>query len=365
MSVLTLIETVDQYRKENPSATKQTIAAAIARNLGLTKHRSVYASRDFAVRFSSASGKSFSNVVTSLSALKPFDDRPFVIVLLRPTTTEYLLANTTFLRKISHSSHQLRMDNVRGSFLGHDIMRDVNGIENDPSNFEVLFAAHQEFTWEENLARLVEATGNIVGTGQKFAPNPQQAENILRAPAIARELSARYKYQELKADLDQIVKEKHDKILELGRIDNVNVRGNQIEQLITGGINEHKLADIVRETGGIEISLEIKTKLMDRTSSPKAYNIDKALSTLAKGNSAIAFCFIGIALQAGKVTSSTVSILDKTIIGATRIQFHWAGRNSRGVTQLAGDFGQVFSPNYKEEIDEELARRFLQRLLDL
>jgi len=40
------------------------------------------------------------------------------------------MANTTFLKKISHSSHQLRVDNVRGSFLGHDIMREYEGIEN-------------------------------------------------------------------------------------------------------------------------------------------------------------------------------------------------------------------------------------------
>jgi len=31
-------------------------------------------------------------------------------------------SNTTFLKKISHSSHELRTDNIKGSFNGSDIM---------------------------------------------------------------------------------------------------------------------------------------------------------------------------------------------------------------------------------------------------
>jgi hypothetical protein len=37
---------------------------------------------------------------------------------VRPKDVEFLLANATFLKKISHSSHQLRIDNVKGSFSG-------------------------------------------------------------------------------------------------------------------------------------------------------------------------------------------------------------------------------------------------------
>src|ERR1700737_1738658 len=42
----------------------------------------------------------------------------FIGVVLRPTGLELLLSNSTFLTKISHSSQQLRTDNIRGSFLG-------------------------------------------------------------------------------------------------------------------------------------------------------------------------------------------------------------------------------------------------------
>jgi len=34
------------------------------------------------------------------------------------------------------------------------------------------------------------------------------------------------------------------------------------------------------------------------------------------------------------------------IISATRVQTHWAGRASRGVTQLTGDMTRIFDPSY-------------------
>ena len=45
-------------------------------------------------------------------------------------TRDLTLANTTFLHKISHSSQDLRVDNIKGSFNGHDIMREFEGVCN-------------------------------------------------------------------------------------------------------------------------------------------------------------------------------------------------------------------------------------------
>lgn len=360
------LEFIREFRVRNPTASKQQIAAATAQAFGLTKRRSVYVGEGFAIRFSTASGASFSNVVLSLSALRNYDDGPFVVAIIRPDTTEFLLANTTFLKKISHSSHQLRVGNVRGSFLGHDILRQYEGIDNRPENFGELFTLHQEFTWEENLERLVDATGQIVGTRRRFSPTPAQHEAVLRSPSLAASLLGDPEYLRLKQELATIVSERSSLILEHGHIDNVNQRGNLIEQAITGGINAHGLADMVRHLSSrVTLQLEIKTKLMDRSSSPKAYNIDKALEMLSRGDAIIAFCFVGVHRTAARVTSSTVSIFDQTILEATRIQFHWAGRNSRGVTQLTGNFVRVFDPGYAEAIDTAAAEQFLQRLLDL
>lgn len=213
---------------------------------------------------------------------------------------------------------------------------------------------------------MVEVTGQIVGTGKRFSPTAPQREAILRSPNLAASLIEHPDYVHLKHELAAIVKEKSSQILGLAGIDNVNLRGNRVEQVITGDINAHNLSDMVRHLAGkVAIQLEIKTKLMDRASSPKAYNIDKALAALARGDTVIAFCFVGIHVGTGNVTSSTVSIFDRVVLAATRVQFHWAGRNSRGVTQLTGDFSRVFSPDHQEQIDLDAAMRFLKELMDL
>src|SRR3954452_3971116 len=87
-----------RYRAEHPDAQKDEIAAAAAERFVLKLARKIYVGRDFAIRFSHASGALFSNVVLSLSALRPFDDRPFVVCVVRPSTVEFLLANTTLLK---------------------------------------------------------------------------------------------------------------------------------------------------------------------------------------------------------------------------------------------------------------------------
>jgi len=313
-----------------------------------------------------ATGTSFSNVVLSLSALQKFDSLPFIVVVLRPDSAEFLLANTTFLNKISHSSHELRVNNVRGSFLGHDIVREYDGIRNVPDNFQELFARHQEFSWSENLERLVETTNAIVGVGSRYEPTDLEREVILDAPCLAEHVICLPSYVAVKRELDQIVQERSGQILEYGRIDNVNQRGNLIEQTITGGINEHNLADMVRMVeGGVTLDVEIKTKLLDRASSPKAYNIDKALQTLARPKTLITFFFVGVDLSRGAVQTSLVSIFDSLVLGATRVQFHWAGRNSRGVTQLTGDLSFLFDRTFREQIDIGAAQQFLLGLLDL
>ena len=76
--------------------------------------------------------------------------------------------------KISHSSQALRQDNIRGSFNGSDIMRNFEGVENIPENFESLFHSHENYTFEENLVRLVEATNQIAPTGSRFMPSAKQ-----------------------------------------------------------------------------------------------------------------------------------------------------------------------------------------------
>src|SRR5207248_1746741 len=125
----------------------------------------------------------------------------------RAQGVEFLLANSTFLKKVSHSSQQLRVDNVKGTFLGHDIIRVYESLENRPENFAELFDIHAQFTWEDNLARLVETTTSIVATGVRFEPSADQKKNILDAPETAALLSRNAEYAQFANDLTQIVNE--------------------------------------------------------------------------------------------------------------------------------------------------------------
>lgn len=356
---------VSVFCAENPRSSKAAVAAAAADAFGLTRERSLYVGTTFSVRFSVASGAGLSNTILSLSALRPHDARPFVVCALRAVGPEFLLANTTFLRKVSHSSRELALDNIRGSFNGSDIIREIDGVKNEPRNFAALFALHSAFTWDENLARLVEATGNIVGTGRRFPVGEAERALILAAPEVAARLSEHDEYLEVGRRLTAALLARQDDVLAAGAIDNVNLRGNRIEQLLTDAGHFHRIDDIVFTLKiGAKVVVDIKTKVLTLQASPKAYNIDKYLALLAQGSTVMSFFFVGLDLPRQSVASCFVSTLDRTILEATKVQHHWAGRNSRGVTQLAGSL-PIFEPGFKETIDVERARARLQAFIDI
>jgi len=168
---------------------KTKLAALVKEKFALTKDRAVFYNSEFAIRFSKANSTNFSNTVLGLSALQKYDDRLFIVCLVLPKENILLLANSTFLKKISHTSQALRVDNIRGSFNGSDIFRAFNDIANAPENFEELFAIHQALTFEENLVRLVEATNQIAPTGWKFAISKANRISILNAPSRAKKFS--------------------------------------------------------------------------------------------------------------------------------------------------------------------------------
>lgn len=137
-------------------------------------------------------------------------------------------------------------------------------------------------------------------------------------------------------------------------------------RLITSAGNFHSLEDISRTlTIGTEVKVDIKTKILTLTSSPKGYNIDKVLKELASGKTAFSFFFVGINVEERYVVTCLVSILDETLLNATRVQYHWAGRNSRGVTQLTGNLSRILDPTFSEMIDVKQAQEFLRCLIDI
>lgn len=373
-------------KQNNGINDKAKLAAIVADKLQLIKDRSVYYCNDFALRFSSSANQNFGNTVLSLSNLQKVDDRPFIVCLVTPNHNYTYLANTTFLKKISHSSQELRTNNIRGSFNGSDIMHEFEGIKNVPGNIERLFNIHAGLGFEGNLTRLVEATNNISPSGNKFEPSVSQKKIILLAPARAANFVKSHDALLLKNELDAKVENFKNEILLAALIENVNVRGRIIEYLIAGeddclrdeiisalknrkkGIppfkTENSLGDFTKEFKEYFTETDVKTKIMILDSNPKAYNLDKVLEFLASERSVFMFYFVGVV--PGKIVNTVlVSMFQKQLLNTTILLKHWAGRNSRGVSQFEGSTISQLILSPETEINEDNSNRFLQKILAL
>lgn len=376
---------VDEVEEIEPGTPKSDFIEKVQYSFNLTRDRSVYSCEDFAVRFCTSKTESFSNTVLSLSALRKYDSKPFIVVLCTPRSTHLYLANSTFIKKVSHSSRDLRVNNIKGSFNGSDIMKQYGDLTNEPRNFSKLFAIHQEFSWEENLERLVEATNGIVPHKRKFEFESQEQISILmEAPYRALNFyNSRY-FADLEQDLTNRTDRVADIITVASLIENVNLRGRVIEELITTDDpkiissirtalrhgerlqikTDQKLGDYHKEYRGYITETDIKTKVLFLQSAPKAFNIDKMLQFLSTPNSVYLFFLVGITSN-DQIRTKLVSVFEAFLAKTAQKQHHWAGRNSRGVVQFNGKvLDEILeSKDFNHEIDLDIARKYIEELL--
>lgn len=366
-------------------ADKNCLAGITQQKFSLIMDRSVYYCVDFAIRFSSSNTSNMSNTVLSLSALQKFDDRPFIVCIVTPTKNHLLLANATFLSKISHSSQQLRNDNIRGSFNGSDIMRCLGGIDNSPENFSELFDIHVGLAFDDNLSRLVEKTNNIVPTGRRFHPSTDEERIIYDAPVRAKKFTASVDYIDLKTDLVNRTSAFSSEIAIAAFIENVNIRGRIIEYLISSdeltlkqqlvdSLHNKKpfpsfktsdnLGDYSKTYIDFDTQTDIKTKVLFFDGNPKAYNVDKLLSFLSKDRSVYMVFLVGIG-KTGGIQMELCSIFQKQLLDSTVVLNHWAGRNSRGVTQFKGKALVDILTSMNSVINVDEAKVFIKTMLDL
>lgn len=309
---------------------KARLASIVADAHGLIRDRSVYYCNEYAIRYSSSASLNFGNTVLSLSNLRKYDDRPFFVCLVTPDRNHCLIANTTFIKKISHSSQALRINNIRGSFNGSDIVREFEGISNVAENIQRLYAIHAEIGFDGNLARLVEATNDISPTGSKYDVGDDALAMIQNAPERAARFVASDDCDTLKSDLDSCVETYKHEVLLAALIENTNVRGRVIEYLIAGedeslrqqliaalkaeGKNlprlktENRLGDYHRSFEQFDTETDVKTKILILNSNPKAYNLDKMLEFLSKEKSVFMFYFIGV--DPGKIVDTVLNAIN-------------------------------------------------------
>lgn len=378
------IQSLVRFIKFNDGiASKEQLSSLVKGQFHLIRDRSVFYCKDYAIRFCSSKNKNFGNTVLSLSTLQKYDSRPFFVVLVTPKKNFMMLANTTFLKKISHSSQELRIDNIKGSFNGSDIDREFNERLNEPDNFNYLFTTHENYSFEENLERLVNSTNDIHPTGSKFCPTKREEQNILESISRAENFLKSKEYKELNDDLSSRVAKVSSEIAIASFIDNVNLRGRIIEYLITAEgdlkaalieslrtgnplpelFTADKLGDYEREFEEYITATDIKTKILFLSSNPKGYNIDKLLSFLSNERSV--YMIYVVAVDKNKdISTRLCSMYNRQLLSGTRVIKHWAGRNSRGVTQYDGHSLEEIVSNFDCTIDSEQSERYIRELLD-
>ena len=376
---------LEHLAKLDGNGNKVFVQNSIVKEFSLVKDRSVYYCDEFALRLSYSSTGSFSNTVLSLSKLQKFDHIPFLVVLVTARENKVYLANTTFLRKVSHSSQALTMYNIKGSFNGSDILKFYEDIKNSRDNIEELFAFHQEFDFNENLTRLVEATNNIVPSGSKFEITEKKEALIRDSVQRAESFCQSDSFRILKNELDERVNKYANEIMVASHIENVNIRGRLIEYLVTEEdddlkaslVNEikveysklpkfstaNRLGDFSRNFDSVKTETDVKTKIVILNSNPKAYNIDKFLKFVSLEGTVFLFYFIGID-EKSIVNTLLISVYQTNLLKGTVQLMHWSGRNSRGVTQFMGKVINDLLVTPKQDINAELADEFLTALIN-
>ena len=240
-----------------------------------------------------------------------------------------MLANTTFLIKLSHSSQNFTADNIKGSFNGTDIMPEYQGLSNIPENFEALFALHSEISFQGNLPRLVENTQGINGRIEKLDVTALMESAIMKSPRRAVEFLHSDDYLDLRADLDGRVQSAKDAIIKAAQLANVNIRGRVIEYLITctdpaskAGIiralennlpppqflTEDRLGDYSKSYPSYDTETDIKTKILFLHGNPKGFNIDKLLKFLSEPKSVYLIYVLGIGSR--DIFTRLISVFD-------------------------------------------------------
>lgn len=361
-----IIRWIIQQKQSNASITKRDVTNLLLENCDVKQKRSVISNVGYSFRVCEVNVESFSNVVLSLSTLLKYDHLPFIVCAVTPETVFFRLANTTFLKKISHSSQNLKPDHIRGSFLGTDIITEYNSIKNTPNNFIQLFSLHQRHDRRENLIRLSNETNRIKSTTAKFVVTRSARRTILQAPRRFSKMVSAPEWSQIEEKYKRKINSKRPIIFELASIENNKIRGREIEKVITSSQIKHDIGDLEFTLSDNTILIvDIKSKLKHLSSAPKAYNIDKFLELLTDRTKGFAFLFVAIDLEKEVIETRLVQPFDPIVIDATRVQPHWAGRGSRGATQLTTKVNTVFDKNFHQTVDQTAAVSMLTRFIEL
>jgi len=192
LSLNDLVAFLEDWRRRHPTGGKDALVRDSETRFRLGRDGALRVGQHFALRINeNTQSEKFPHAVVAIRKIVKYDHLPVVACLLTPTGQRLLLANTSFVRKVSHSSHRMRRVCLRGSILGNDIMSRCCGIPNSPENFQQLWSIHEQSDREANLDRIVEGTIGGRRHQSRWKPDAAEREAILAAPKLARNLAAR------------------------------------------------------------------------------------------------------------------------------------------------------------------------------
>lgn len=358
-----LIEILTFFSSDDVQAItdKKELSNLLTGRFNVKQHRSLFIVDDsIAIRFSHSktAKNTSSNTVLAIKKINELDDYPILSVLVTPGTNYVEIMNTTFIKKVSHSSKKIANNNLVGSINYSDITKEFRGIPNSLSNIACLYSIHEKEDHWQNLKRIVNATQKIKPAKHKYAPDENAKGNIYSAIDRLESFIEGSNLMQIEANLDVRVNAEKKYILSAAQSydHNVNLRGRIIEKLVSGTTNDIKkikesletnkplslttkdaLADYQLSLDKYNVAIDIKSSVLEKESQPKGVYIDDMLQFLGQANTIFLIYLVGIQLENKNIVTKLVPIFDQNILKGSHIENAWSGRDTRGHIQFNGN----------------------------
>lgn len=175
MNLAELVDCILQWRDATPNGSKRRLVDSLIAKTDLELDKALLVGSQCVLRISQMqeSGNE-ANAIAAFHKICDYDDKPVLVCLMTSRGMRLLLANTTFLGKVSERSYKLTADNLVGGVLESDLLSAVNGVANLPANFEALWATHAASDRAANIQRIVTATQEM--HAQSAAANPDSVK---------------------------------------------------------------------------------------------------------------------------------------------------------------------------------------------
>ncbi|MBK9273030.1 MAG: hypothetical protein IPM49_00630 [Flavobacteriales bacterium] len=304
------------------------------------------------------SKKSTSNTITSLKNILKHDELPFVAVFLDKSAVRFKLANSSLIKKASHSSQGITLERIKGSINGGDILNTLGDVLNEHAHLAELFAQHKDEDHAEHRERIVEATQAIKGRAPATPPDWDAVEENLRDGSGLLDKAI---LEEIRRTLFDRVASMRQAILACASHTSPKAFGDCVERMILSTDPAHALGDILFANG--RVAVDIKGRKAGVPSSPKAFNVQKLVDHLSKGPGAALFFTVTVDVQAGTVACTLIHMLHPELMKHYWHDVRWSGRGSLGTLSLKGDLSAVLNTTERLDLDAPAAITRLRELL--